>query len=258
MQPVFRENSKNAFATWRDRGSTLAILGFIVFILLQIPHHVSSSLKSIRIHGNTLIDKTTIAKNLGIYEGQSWFSIDPYEISTRLTKLPWIEKAIVKRNLGLGLDIYISERKPVAYLKVRDQLAMICQDYWVLERIDRKMVWNLPVIVYNSIDTLIFGQHLKAYDLDGAFWLMELLQTTTVLPLDAVSEIIADDPLNIELITIPDGIKVKLGFENFREKLRNLALASFKINEMRHKISTIDLRNKSGVVITHKYQNQNS
>ena len=233
--------------------SILAIGGFVSFIAVQIPRHLLSPVKSVRIHGNELIDKTVIAKYLGIYEDQSWLSTDPYELSIRVKELPWIEEATVRKNLASGLDIHVSERRPVAYLKAKDRLAMICSDYLILERIDKKRGWDLPVIVHNGLDMPVSGRYLKSEDLNGAFRLMDLLRDSTVLPLDAVSEVFVDDPLNMELITIPDGIKVKLGFRNFREKLRNLELASSKIDGMRHKISIIDLRHRRGVVVTYKY-----
>ena len=252
----FNQWQTRSFGQKKSKKVTISVIGIVSFLMVaafvsivvfQIPSYLSSPLDNVRIYGNKLISKTAIAKYLRIYEGQSWLSIDPYVMSIRLKDHPWIKEAIVRRNLRLSLDVTIT------YLKINDQLFMICSDYLVLDPIRGSEQWNLPVIVNNTLTTVLAPDLLAPKDLNGAFQLMELLRKNEILPLKAVSEIIVDDPLNIELITIPNGIKIKMGFQNFKKKLRNLALTSRKISEERKRIAAIDLRYPNGIVLQYKY-----
>ncbi|MBT4527860.1 MAG: FtsQ-type POTRA domain-containing protein [Deltaproteobacteria bacterium] len=227
---------------------SICVFCFILFLLIQIPGKITSPLKNIMIHGNNILDKTTIAKYLGVYPDQSWFDIDPYVFSTRLKQLNWVDTVIVRKNFWEGIDVTITERSPIAFLRVKDKTWFICEDGLILDLIQQKKAWDLPVIVNDSLSEVREGEYLNLELLSDAVDIIKLLNKNSILPISTISEIIITDPINIKLISIPYGIEIRLGYENFDLKLARLSRAIPKLNDYIHNIDYIDLRHSDGVV----------
>lgn len=227
---------------------SICVFCFILFLLIQIPGKITRPLKTITIHGNNILDKTTIAQYLQIYPDQSWFDIDPYVFSTRLKQLNWVDTAIVRKNFWEGIDVTITERSPIAFLRVKEKTWFICENGLILDLIQQKKAWDLPVIVKDNLIDVSEGKRLNREFLIDAFDIIKLLGQNSILPLSTISEIIITDPINIKLISIPYGIEIRLGYENFELKLARLTRAIPKLNDYIHNIDYIDLRHSDGVV----------
>jgi cell division protein FtsQ len=227
---------------------SICVFSFIFFLFIQIPGKITKPLKTITIHGNNILDKTTIAQYLGIYPDQSWFDIDSYVFSTRLKQLKWVDTVIVRKNFWDGIDVTITERSPIAFLRVKEKTWFICEDGLILDLIQQKKAWDLPVIVNNNLLDVSEGKHLNREFLMDAFDIIKLLDKNSILPLSTISEIIITDPINIKLISIPYGIEIRLGYENIAPKLARLTRAIPKLNDYVHNIDYIDLRHSDGVV----------
>ncbi len=231
--------------------STLLIIGYC---LVKIPPYFSHPINptKITIKGNEILTPDMLLKQMRIKAFTPWMDIDPYELSLKLIKHPWIDEASVHRNIDLGLSITIKERTPVAYLKTGNGLFLLGSDNLVLSFVKSGEQWNLPVIVDNKIKSINPGDILPKNQLKKVDELMQLLETSKVLPIDTVSEINITDPLNIVLITIPYAIPIKMGSENFRQKLENLKHALPTLLDENRNIRFVDLRYSSAVVFRRK------
>ena len=78
---------------------------------------------------------------------------------------------------------------------------------------------------------------------------MQVLESSEALPLAAVSEIRLTDPLNLTLVTLPEGIRIKLGYSDYEQKLDRLKRALPEIAKRAKRIESIDLRNFQGVAL---------
>lgn len=224
-----------------------------VFLLLKVVYHLPAYLLSppdtLNIHGNRILSEETIRSYLNLTPEQSWFSLDPYRSSVQLRKHPWIEKALVHRSPPLAIDVHVVERVPVAYLKTADNLFLMGADYLVLKLFQSAGSWDLPIIVNRDLTHVMPGDKLQPRNLKRVFALMTLLKENKTLPLSAVSEINITDPFNIVLVTSPDGIKIKIGFEDFERKLAALSQLLSEISKKRERIEYIDLRSIRGAAI---------
>jgi len=216
---------------------------------MQVPSFLISPVRSIGIRGNEILTEERIIEYLNIDKEHSWIGLDPYQLSLNLKKSHWIDKAIVHRSFPLKLDVRVTERQPIAYLKTRDNLFLMAREYLVLENMPSVKVWNLPVIVNLELQQIEVGDMVEGAALKKAVELIDILSNNKVLPLDAVSEIIVTNPFNIELITIPYGIKIKLGFQDFEKKLAGLNHVLPKIEWQRQNIKYLDLRTVQSVVM---------
>ncbi|MBU3916789.1 FtsQ-type POTRA domain-containing protein [bacterium] len=237
--------------------STLFFFGgifLILAILFQVPKYFSKPIdkSKITIHGQEVLNKEIIINQMNISDHESWFSIDPFVISSRLRKHPWIDFALVHKKPDLGLEITITERRPIAYLKTKDNLFFLGNDYLVLNMIPSVKIWNLVVIVNSNLKGIKAGDFLPETEFSKPFRLIELLNGNQALPLNTVSEIIVDDPLNIKIVTMPDGVIVNFGFSDFDSKLTNLYFSLPRLKDERNRLDYIDLRHERGVIIKRK------
>jgi len=241
---------------WLARSGNWVIIlivgALVLYILSQIPTRVFGPLETVQIHGNELVSKQTIAAHLGLSDAQSWFDIDPYQLSINLKQLSWIKSVDVRKNFWRGIDVYVTEQRPVAFLRFQGKILLLCKDGLVLDFIKGKTSWNLPVIVNDNLTVIEPGYTILPGLLNGAFQLIELLKNHAVLPLASVSEINVTDPLNIQLVTIPDALTVNLGFDNFDQKLKRLGMASSVIESYKNTTRVVDLRHYEGVVLVKK------
>lgn len=218
-------------------------------VLFNLPHYFFQPANTIRIHGNHVLSAKHVNQLLDIDKDNTWFDLDPYILSLNLTKHPWVNKAIVHRTFPLSIDVFLTERVPIAYLKTKSGLFLLGNDCLVLKVLSPENGWDLPVIVNNQLKGIKIRDKLSKASLSNVLKLVELLKTDKTLPLGAVSEIHMSDPFNIELITMPYGIKIKMGYENFEQKLNKLHYFTPKFKELNKKIKYLDLRYHQGVVV---------
>jgi len=218
-------------------------------VLFSLPRYFFQPADTIHIHGNHVLSEDLVKRLLDIDKETNWINLDPYLLSLNLTKHAWVDKGIVHRTFPLSIDVFITERVPIAYLKTRKGLFLLGNDCLVLKVLSPDDGWDLPVIVNNNIKDIKVKDKLSKASLSNVLKLIELLKTNKILPLDAVSEINMTDPFNIELITIPQGIKIKLGYENFERKLSKLHYFKPTLKKLNKKIKYLDLRYNQGVVI---------
>ena len=233
--------------------SSIIILVLVGGLFYQGGNLLFSPLEQVQVHGNSNISKEVVVQYLRLQKEESWLSLDPYILSTRLRQHLWIESAVVHRNLKLGLDVYITERTPVAYLKLKTGLFLLCKDNLIL-KLDKMNQgdWDLPVVINNIVENVNEGMVYHDVGISRALALIEKLKNDPVLNSSAISEINIDDPLNMELVTIPHGIRVKLGYQKLTEKIRNLGLAMPVLKKMKKSLKYVDLRHGNGVVIKRK------
>ena len=224
----------------------------IAKLLFHLPAFLSTPPEKINIHGNRILSNDVVLQYLSLDKIKPWFSLDPYEMSVRMRKHPWIENALVHRSAPLTIDVHITERVPTAFLKTADNLFLLGEDYLVLKKLEYSGAGDLPIIVNRKLQKITPGDRLQPRELKRAFELISLLRKDKTLPLDAVSEIIITDPFNIVLISSPDGIRIKCGFDHFERKLASLARLMPQLSENLKRIKYIDLRSIRGATIKFK------
>ncbi len=227
----------------------LAVLAGITYLLINTPKILFAPPQSIYVEGNHTITKQALLDQLAITEDKDWIDLDPYDLSLRLNQHPWIKKSIVRRVIPLELEIKIVERMPIAYLKSANELFILDKEGWVLERPSIQSSWDLPIVILENSQKIDPGIKIKSVVLSNILELMDVLQKDTTLPLSSISEINATNPLNIELTTIPYGIRIKFGYKDFESALQKLKLVSPSIISKMGKIDYIDLRQLNGVAV---------
>lgn len=226
---------------------------FLFFItLLQIFRIQQQPVRTIHIEGNQLLDRSTIVDFLDISDDSSYSSLDPYILSRRLRNLPWIREAYVQKVHPLDLKVSLQERVPTAYLRVQKSIYLIDQNQVVLSPIAVLAGLDLPIIYDQNISSLHVGERVNSPALERGLRLIKILDESSILPSESVSEIIITNPVNLQVVTIPDGIRIQFGIGQFQERLLNLYYAMPEIRKIRKKIQSLDLRYTRRVVVRKK------
>ncbi len=233
---------------------TISVIMLLIYGISFLPSYLKQPIKPqyISVSGNNLLSTETILNYLPIYKNTRWIDIDSFEFSHYLSSHPWIEKAQIQRKANMGLDINIVEVSPIAYLKSKNRLFLLSRNYRLLNLERSGKGWDLPVIVNNELEKLKPGDILPKTTLSKAFELVELLENHPILPLNAVSEIDITDPLNIQLVVMPNSVRIKLGSSNYNGKLLNLQDVMQVLEGEGANIRYIDLRYKRAVVFRRK------
>lgn len=233
---------------------SLLTLSLIALVALALPNFFSKPVaeNQIFISGNQVISEDEVIEYLHLQELGLWHQVDSYHLSVRLNQHPWVESASVHKTINHGLSVQINETRPIAYLKTKQGLFLLSPDCRVLSIISSETWKDLPIIIHSHLEEVKPGIYLPKRQLSKVFEILTLLEDTGPLPKNAISEIDISDPLNTVLVTIPYGIRIKLGNSQYETKLTNLQNALPVLLKERGNIRYIDLRYQKAIVYKKK------
>jgi len=230
----------------------LSVLTLFCLILFKMTQVFFQPIGEVRYRGNDILSRTDILEQLHIPDNTPFYAIDPYVLTRRLAAIPWVQKAQVRKQFPSILDILIKERLPVAYLRTSRGFYFLDEQGVVLDLKPYPFKKDFIVIEDLTLTDLSPGEKLTNNALQHAFTLIQMLKKSEVLPLEAVSEIIISDPLNIQLTTVSGPFLLKFGVDHFQNKLNNLEQALPEIYKRRNRIQSLDLRYKNKIAASLK------
>ncbi|MGK0288782.1 MAG: cell division protein FtsQ [bacterium] len=230
----------------------VSIILFIFLTGIELIRLQYAPVKGYFIEGNKILSKQYILQQLRISDEDNFGDLDPYILTRRLQRVPWVKTVRVRRKAPNHLKVFLIERVPKAYFRSESKVFLVDEQGVVLPVIAKEgHSWNLPVITHKTLK-IQAGDILALSGLNRAFQLMDVLKTSKVLPFNAISEIDISDPVNLRLITIPDGVLVNFGYDRFKEKVFNLYHSMPKISRIRKQVKSIDLRYIKKVIVEKK------
>lgn len=183
----------------------------------------SFQVKEVEVKGCRKISESTIL-SLAKLEGMpNLFRLSLKEVSKRVEAHPWIERVSVRKIFPNKVLIHIEEREPIAILQLEEAFYIDSKgvifsrvgdqdryDYPFLTGLNRKMFEKEPAVAEHLIAKAL--ECLTAVDRKGTS------------PLQGVSEIRMEKIFGIYCFTQTEGVEVKMGWDQFEEKLRRLSL----------------------------------
>lgn len=185
------------------------------------------NIKQIHLSGNLQTSQEEILAVAGLSQDQNILQVNLFAAQKKIAAHPWIAAASVKRNLAREVHISIIEEKPLAVVKIENLADVLINTSGIPFKEynpSQDRISDLPVIT---------GLNLKKNDyqymFDGPLFnaIMDFLNSDHLGP--HARTINADNNTGISIETIdiynslPErkktGIQVKLGFNQYREKL---------------------------------------
>lgn len=183
---------------------------------------------------------------LKLYKGRNIFSIDIRSLSSQIKNdYPVVKDAIVRRILPNRLEIDIVARIPIAKIK--------SYEYFPIDRSGIVLspeikTGNLPVIIGFSMWLRPrVGQKLENNKLENAFLLIDALNQTNVFSDYSVTTIDTSNYNNLSFY-MENGTEVKIGGEDFLERLKKLKQTFSNPKMDKDNIKYIDLRFRDVVI----------
>ncbi|MBT8463179.1 MAG: FtsQ-type POTRA domain-containing protein, partial [Myxococcales bacterium] len=153
--------------------------------------------------------------------GSNVFEISAENARNHLLQHPWIAEAKVIRKLPGRVRIEIVERKPVALVAL-DQLYLVSEQGAVFKRLGVDDPVDLPVITGIASERFYDDFEYRKAILLRSMALLHDYEGAGLSKREPVSEIHFEGANGIELFIGDDGMNVRLGNGQHRQKLRRL------------------------------------
>ena len=225
-----RENLGGWFIRWRGsirRAGQVALLGIALAALAWLgdravvyAHSADAfAIGEIIIEGNQQLEDIDVRRAARLRIGSNIFEVSSEGTRNHLLQHPWIEEATVVRKLPGRVRIEVVERKPVALVAL-DQLYLVSDEGAVFKRLGVDDPVDLPVITGIASERFYDDFDYRTAILLRSMALLQDYEGAGLAKREPVSEIHFEGANGIELFVGDDGMNVRLGNGQHRQKLR--------------------------------------
>ena len=230
----------------------LLLLSFFLFIGHWVYVHLLSDsyfrLREVEVEGGRKIPKETLL-SLAVMEGMpNLFSVKLKEVVKRLESHPWIEQVRVRKVFPHKIVIQVEERKPMAIIQL-EELYYIDTRGEIFTPVGDRDEYNYPYVT--GLTRRVFEKDpVEAKRLiNKALELLRIVSQGKVLPLAEISEIHMEKAFGIHCFTKAEGVEVKMGWEDFEEKLKRLPLIWSDLRKRGFSAVSIDCSDVTRMVV---------
>ena len=205
----------------------LLLLSFFLFIGHWVYVHLLGDpyfrVREVEVEGGRKITRETLL-SLTVMEGMpNLFSVKLKEVVKKLESHPWIEQVRVRKVFPNKILIQIEERKPMAIIQL-GELYYIDTRGEIFSPVGEKDEYNYPYLTGLTRQVLEKDPVEAKRLISKALELLRIAHQEKVPPLEEISEIHMEKTFGIHCFTKAEGVEVKMGWEDFREKLKRLSL----------------------------------
>jgi cell division protein FtsQ len=214
--------------------------------------------EQIEISGNHYASRSSVLSVFSPDRGRSILRIPLGERRYQLEAIPWVEQATVRRALPNHIEVEIDERKPIAFLRLDGDLALVDSHGVILDR-PLKGSFHFPVVTGILPDMAPEDRERRMLLFSG---FMQQVESARPGASSQVSEVDISDVNDLramlEGLVGPGGadpaqikdppILVHFGDSDFESKYRNLAENIGQYRARAGRLESLDLRFNGEVV----------
>ena len=230
----------------------LLLLSFFLLIVHWVYVHLLGDpyfrVREVEVEGGQKVNKETLLSLAAVEGMPNLFSVNLKEVVRGLESHPWIDQVRVRKVFPNKILIQIEEKKPMAIIQL-EELYYIDIKGEIFSPVRNRDEYNYPYLTGLTRQGLekdpaeAKGLIMKALDL------LRMIDQEKVLPLKEISEIHMEKTFGIQCFTKTEGVEVKMGWENFREKLRRLFLISSDLRKRGFSAVSIDCSDLKRIVV---------
>jgi cell division protein FtsQ len=204
--------------------------------------------KEVEVEGGRKITKEALL-SLTVMEGRpNLFSVKLKEVVKQIESHPWIEQVRVRKVFPNKILIQVEERKPMAIIQL-EELYYIDTRGEIFSPVGEKDEYNYPYLTGLTRQVLekdpVEAKHL----ISKALELLRVALQEKMPPLEEISEIHMEKAFGIHCFTKAEGVEVKMGWEDFREKLKRLSLIWSDLKKRGYSAVSIDCSDLKRMVV---------
>jgi len=203
--------------------ATLASVAFLGFTVYQYSQQSGQlGIGEVKIMGCTHIVESELLEMAQVDFRSSLLNLDLQEVSRRLAKHPWVEKAQVRRDFsGKALIFEVRERVPRALILL-DDLYLMDRNGEIFKKAEPKEKLDLPVLTGLSLPEWKQKDPRALELIQQALELLDLLERRKAFSLREISEMNLSKKNGLTLYTLDGGVPIRLGIGEYEDKLNRL------------------------------------
>jgi cell division protein FtsQ len=179
--------------------------------------------REVEVEGGRKIPKETLL-SLTVMDGMpNLFSVRLKEVVKRLESHPWIGQVRVRKVFPDKILIQIDERSPMAIVQL-DELYYVDTRGEIFSPVGDRDEYNYPYLTGLTRRTLEKDPEEAKRLITKALEFLRIVGREKLPPLGEISEIHMEEAFGIRCITKAEGVEIRMGWEDFGEKLRRLSL----------------------------------
>jgi cell division protein FtsQ len=203
------------------------LLSFLLFIGHQTYVFVLEDpffqVREIELEGYRSLKKETLLSLTPMDEMSNIFTVSLKVVAKPMESHPWIEDVMVRKVFPNKISIRIKERKPQAILQL-EKLYYIDTKGVIFSPADDRGGYNYPLLTGLTRPALDREPSESKRLITQALELLNLVEKEKVPPLTEISEIHMERTSGICCFTQGEGVEVRMGWDDFGEKLRRLSI----------------------------------
>jgi len=230
----------------------LLLLSFFLFVGHWVYVHLLSDsyfrVREVEVEGGRKIPKETLLSLTAMEGMPNLFSVKLKEVVKRLESHPWIEQVRVRKVFPHKIVIQVEERKPMAIIQL-EELYYIDTRGEIFTPVGDRDEYNYPYVT--GLTRRVFEKDpVEAKRLiNKALELLRIVSQEKVPPLAEISEIHMEKAFGIHCFTKAEGVEVKMGWEDFEEKLKRLPLIWSDLRKRGFSAVSIDCSDVTRMVV---------
>lgn len=205
----------------------LLLLSFFLFMGHWVYGHLLGDpyfrVREVEVEGSRKMTKETLL-SLTMMEGMpNLFSVNLKKVVKRLEAHPWIDQVRVRKVFPNKILIQVEERKPMAIIQL-GELYYIDTQGEIFSPVGDRDEYNYTYL------TGLTRQFLEKDPVEAkrlitkALELLKIVEQEKLSPLKELSEIHMEKTFGIQCFTKAEGVEVRMGWDDFGEKLNKLSL----------------------------------
>jgi len=150
---------------WKRHLRSLQTIMVMVAVVLALYYFSQSSFFSLEKINTTGLDHLSapvVIKESGLVTGSNIFKVDLTMARRRLMSYPLVDDVKISRHLPNAVTINIKERFPRAIIISGDQLLLVDQHAYCLERLTSLTTYNMPIITGIQPDSTELGKRVSS------------------------------------------------------------------------------------------------
>jgi len=230
--------------------ASLTLLGFTAYQYFQ--RSAPLNIGEVKIMGCMNATESELVNLANVDFKASLANLDLREISSRLAKHPWVEKAKVKRDWSRrALIIEVQERIPQALVLLEDLYLVDCHGE-VFKKAEPKDQLDFPVLTGLNPREVRERDQQTVDLVRQALELLELLGQRKIFTPREVSEIHLSKQNGLTIFTLIRGIPIRLGSGGLADKIDRLEKVLPDLQRKIKEVEYLDLNYPRKVVVKMK------
>ncbi|MBE3132250.1 MAG: FtsQ-type POTRA domain-containing protein, partial [Acidobacteria bacterium] len=221
----------------------LGALGYAGYVCVQaVAGSGMFRITRIAVRGHARLSTGEVLALVDDLKGQSILAADLAEWRSRVCESSWVRDATLRRSLPSTIEITIVERRPMAIGRLGSELFLIDGDGAIIDDYGPQYAeLDLPVIDGLSSQATGSGPVLDSRRVELAARLLDALGPRPELA-RRISQVDVSDPRDAVVILDQDTVLVRLGEEQFAERLQSYVDLAPSLRERVADIDYVDLR----------------